>query len=88
MDLIEWDDSKWIIETDGTNKTDWAEIIYEADKTYRTLRKVMVSLDWWIWLIELMDPLELVEGKEEHIAKGTTDPRVEFISQILTQIFI
>ena len=32
-------------------------------------------------MIELMDPLELMEGKEETIAKGTTDPRVEFMLQ-------
>ena len=65
MDVIEWDSDKWIIETDGTNQTDWAERIDGADKTYRTLGKLMVSLDWWIWLIELMEPLELMEWKEE-----------------------
>ena len=50
---------------DGTNQTKWAERIDGADKTYRTLGKMMVSLDWWIWLIELMEPLELMEWKEE-----------------------
>ena len=56
MDLMEWGGNKWIIETDGTNHTEWAERIDGADKTYRTFGKLMVSFDWWIWLIELMEP--------------------------------
>ena len=43
MDLMEWDGNKWIIETDGTNQTEWAERIDGADKTYRTFGKLMVS---------------------------------------------
>ena len=43
MDWMEWDSNKWIIETDGTNQTEWAERIDGADKTYRTFGKLMVS---------------------------------------------
>ena len=56
MDLMEWDGNKWIIETDGANQTEWAERIDGADNTYRTFGKLMVSFDWWIWLIEQMEP--------------------------------
>ena len=43
MDLMEWGGNKWIIETDGTNHTEWAERIDRADKTYRSFGKLMVS---------------------------------------------
>ena len=60
------DDNNWIIGNNGTNGSDWAEIIDGTGETYRTLGKWIISLDWRITeFIELMEPLELVEWLEE-----------------------
>ena len=37
-----------MIGNDGTDGTDWAETINGADRTYRTLGKLIITLDWRI----------------------------------------
>ena len=59
------DCNNWIIGNDGTNGTDSAETIDGTDRIYGTFGKLIITLDWRIWLMELMEPLELVEWKEE-----------------------
>ena len=48
-------------------------------------RRIHASLK--AWLAGSNQPRGL-QDKRKNIAKGTTDPRVEFISQVLTQIWI
>ena len=54
MDLMEWDGNKWIIETNGTNQTEWAERIDGADKTYKLLES------WWC--LRLVDMINRADG--------------------------
>ena len=47
----------------------------------------MFHTPWGVELSETFKTFKLIKLKI-NIAKGTTDPRVEFISQVLTQILI
>ena len=64
---MELDGNNWIIGNDGTNGTDWAKTIDGVHRIYGTLWKVdyYFGLEDMTELIELKEPLELVEWKEE-----------------------
>ena len=46
VEWLELDGNNRLIWNDGTNGTDWAETIDGADRTYRTLGKLIITLDW------------------------------------------